>query len=178
MKPLLTLTAILGVVGAWWFWWSHLLTWIPAALFYFRILKKLQSDSPVMVMSAIRQERLIGMSPEATAWLSKNGHALIMWGAALAVSRQIKLLISLALFGIVITAFSHSWWWLVEFIPLSALMISLHDGFLPLSHETLLERAASGREPFMAEEIAPLFKEIVEADINCIMRAGVRAGDA
>jgi hypothetical protein len=169
MKPLLSLVAFFGMVGAWWFWWSHLLTWIPAALLYFPMLKKLQSDSPLMVMAAIKQKRLIGMSPEATAWLSKNAHALIMWGAATAMSRQIKLLIVFAFFGIVVTAFSHSWWWLLEFIPLSAVMISLHDGFRPLSQESLLENAASGRDPFIADEIVPLFKEIVEADIRGIM---------
>jgi hypothetical protein len=109
------------------------------------------------------------MSSEAVAWLNKNGHALVMWGAATEMSKHIKTLLAFAFFGILITSFRHSWWWLLEFIPLSSVMLSLHDGFRPISQERLLENSASGRDPFIAAEIAPLFKEIIETDISRIM---------
>jgi hypothetical protein len=169
MKALLSIVAFFGVVGSWWFWWSHLLTWIPAALLYFPMLKKLQSDSPLMIMAAIPHDRIVGMSSEAVTWINKNGHALVMWGAATEMSKHIKTLLAFAFFSILITAFRHSWWWLAEFIPLSGVMLSLHDGFRPISQEKLSENAASGRDPFIATEIVPLFKEIVERDISRIM---------
>ena len=146
-----------------------MLTWSPAALLYFPMLRKLQADSPLMIMSAINHDRISGMSTEAVGWLNKNGHALIMWGAATEMSKHIKTLLAFAFFGILITAFRHSWWWLLEFLPLSGVMLSLHDGFRPISQEKLSENAASGRDPFIATEIAPIFKEIVERDISRIM---------
>jgi len=169
MKLLMSLMAFLAMVASWWFWWVHFLTWIPATLLYFPMLKKLQSDSPFMVLATLKHNRVKGMSSEAVTWLNKNGHALIMWGAAMEMSKHIKTLLAFAFFATVLTAFQHSWWWLLEFIPIGSVMLSLHDGFRPISEEKLSENAVSGCDSFIAAEIVPLFIEIVETDISRIV---------
>jgi hypothetical protein len=162
MRGIVITVSLAGLGLSWWFWWAHFLTWIPAAIIYSIMLQKLRSDSPLLVMSAIPHRMIVGMSEEATSWLNKNGHALIMWGAAIRMGQHLKHMIAIACFAVLITAFHHSWWWLVEFVALAGIMISLHDGFRPMSEEQLAENAASGRNAFLATEIAPLFKGMVE----------------
>lgn len=165
MRGLIALIAFTAMIFSWWFWWSHLLAWLPAVILYFPMLRELQRRSPIMIVSTVGHDRISGMSPDAVSWLNKNGHALVMWGAANQTSNHIKTLLAFAFLALVITAFRHSWWWLLEFVPFCSIMISLHDGFRPISKDIIAENSVSGKDAFVQTEIAPLFREIVQSQL-------------
>jgi hypothetical protein len=133
---------------------------------YALMLRGLREQSGVMVMSAIPHERLIGFSDEAIQWLNRNGHALVMWGAARVTAQRIRNTLALAFLAILLTSYRSSWSWLWELLIIAGVAILLHDGFVPLNRDKLVENSASGKDAFLVEEIMPLAGELIEADMK------------
>ena len=168
MRLTIFFVAVTGLALCWSFWWAHLFTWMPGFAVYGLMLRKLQADSPLYVLSRLLHSRILGMSDPAIRWLNKNAHALIMWGAAKAMSNDIKRLLVVASLSLVLTAFSHSWWWLLEFLLVSATLFPVFEGFLPLNRWKMEAIEASGRDAFLKTEIFPLFAEIVREDLQSL----------
>ncbi len=169
MQLILLVIALTSLVASWWFWWAHLLTWIPATIIYFLLLRGLQAQSGVMVLSAIPNERLKKLSDESITWLNKHGHALIMWGSARVTAQRIRHFLAFSCYAILITAYRHNSWWLAELLPISSILLPLHDGYVPINKDKLSETELKD-DSFLLTEIAPLYRDLIAADVSAIAR--------
>jgi hypothetical protein len=165
VRASLVALSLVSLALSYWFWWPHLLAWIPAAIIYSLMLRELRSQSPILVVSAIPPNTRIGLSAEAITWLFKHGHAVIRWGAACKMGQHIRSLMTVAFLAIVLTAFRHSWWWLLELIACSAIMISLRDGFQPIKEEQIHANSTLA-ENALGVEIVPLLKQVIKMDLD------------